>query len=370
MCILQTSLVKYLRHCNLRMRTLNQVDIDTSGTLIEMDKKHNKHLPNVDIALATYNGERFLSMFLESLVQQTYANITLVVSDDRSSDTTIDVVRSYADRIDLHIVDAHPHEGIVKNFEYALQACSADYVVLADQDDVWHADKIQLLLTRMLDKEAIFGSTMPILTFSDSSLVDERGKVLAPSLFRATLKSPYAHHPMEFAFGNHIPGCATMLNRTLLDLALPFPPIPAHDWWINLVAVSAGQLSYVHAPLIDYRQHAGNANGIFNALDTWYMKLWTLFRHTRTAITQRRRRAQATAEGAHRLLSAMETRLAGRCRSVKLGNYFSRLRTSGRLTLCLHLLSARTGMRLIDTIMSVWYFRRGFHHKITSWTKS
>jgi glycosyltransferase involved in cell wall biosynthesis len=333
---------------------------------MQMIKYSSKQLPTVDIALATYNGERFLPMFLDSLVRQSYVNLRLVVSDDRSSDATMGAVRSYADRIDICIVDEHPRMGVVKNFEHALQACSANYVVLADQDDVWHADKIRLLLTRMLDEEVKVGSTVPILTFSDLSLVDEKGKLLASSFFRATLKSPYAHHPMDFAFCNHIPGCATMLNRPLLDLALPFPPTPAHDWWINLVAVSAGQLSYVGTPLVDYRQHECNAIGIYNALDTWYMKLWPFVCHIRKAIDQRRRRARAISGAAQALMLALAPRLAGRYRSAKLFDYLARLRTCGRLTLCLHLLSAQTGMRLIDMVLSAWYFRRGSLEVFTS----
>jgi len=221
-----------------------------------------RSIPRIDVALATYNGAAYLGDLLQSLAQQSHVNIEIILSDDGSTDDTLAIAATFGATLDIRRVGDNRHHGLVRNFETALTGGHADYVALCDQDDLWHRDKLTQLLTKMRALEAEHGSTMPLAVFSDLRIVDERMTVLSPSFFRATLKSSAANQFQHFLLGNHVPGCALLVNRRLLDLALPFPDVPVHDWWLLQVAGLFGRIGRVDAALVDYRQHSGNAIGL------------------------------------------------------------------------------------------------------------
>ena len=117
--------------------------------------------PCVDIALATYNGSRYLDAFLDSLAAQTWPSLRVIASDNCSTDETPNILRKF-DKLPMTIIINHDR-GIVENFSSAIGAATADYVALADQDDVWEHEKIERLMKRMLEIEARQGSGRPTL---------------------------------------------------------------------------------------------------------------------------------------------------------------------------------------------------------------
>ncbi len=217
----------------------------------------------VGVALATFNGARFLSAMLDSIERQTLRPDIIAVSDDHSTDETVTIVGNRSDRFD-YVLAPNPRKGVVANFEHAMQLCSADYTALADQDDAWRDDKLAVLHAAMAAAEAKFGREMPILVFSDLEIVDGHLNSIAPSFYRSSLKRADAQHLGDFILDGHIPGCAMFMNRALADAVRPFPPVMSHDWWIQIIAAAIGRVVHVDQSLILYRQHGDNTVGLGN----------------------------------------------------------------------------------------------------------
>lgn len=217
--------------------------------------------PRVDVAMATYKGGRYLSEMLASIAAQHWSPIRLIACDDGSPDNTVEVLEHFTDfPVELH---RNPvNLGALQNFSKALTLTDAPYVALADQDDVWLPGKVEMMVARIRELEAIHGTDCPILVYSDLKLVDDRLNVIADSFYNGTFKSREARTIGDFTISNHVPGCASMMNRALLDLALPVPPnVHMHDWWLCLVAAAFGQIGHVEPPLLLFRRHGENETG-------------------------------------------------------------------------------------------------------------
>jgi glycosyltransferase involved in cell wall biosynthesis len=214
-------------------------------------------MPAVSIALATFNGAQFLEEQLDSLLGQTFTDLEIVISDDRSDDRTPEILQSYASRypdtIRLHLHDTNV--GYVRNFERCLQACNGDAILLCDQDDVWEPDKVAVLLDTLRTRG-------DLLVYSDAILVDTDNQQIHPSLWEHLGLRDIGDNRAGLYLRNAVTGCTCILERKLLSLALPIPGgFPVHDWWLAYVALQYGGLSRLDRRLTRYRQHAGNALG-------------------------------------------------------------------------------------------------------------
>ncbi|HOP46419.1 MAG TPA: glycosyltransferase family 2 protein [Desulfobacteraceae bacterium] len=224
----------------------------------------------VSIALATYNGEKFLREQLDSIVNQSYTNMELVVVDDCSTDGTIDILEQYFSKINIKLYRHKKNSGFVKAFEKALGMCSGLYIALCDQDDIWEKNKIEQLVN------VINGYS---LVYSDASLIDSYGTIFIESMhkyYEISKRSDIGFK--DLVFNNYIVGCCSLFKRDLLNDALPFPPdLMVHDWWIALIASKKGRIKYYDKPLLRYRQHANNligigkSNGILKNI-VWFLK--------------------------------------------------------------------------------------------------
>lgn len=223
------------------------------------------HSNSVQIVLATYNGARYLSAQLDSIfAQQSYFS-EILVCDDGSTDDTLDVIAKYAvrypDRIKM-VAKKYGQKGAAANFSNLLMSSTADYVLLSDQDDVWDADKIQFLTTRMQELESKYGSAKPLLVHSDLRVVDEQLKQISASLFDYQNLDKNLTSLADCLCQNSVTGCTVIMNRSLIKLALPVAPQAVmHDWWLALVAAAFGRIEFVDRPFIRYRQHASNTLG-------------------------------------------------------------------------------------------------------------
>jgi glycosyltransferase involved in cell wall biosynthesis len=220
----------------------------------------------VDICLATYNGERFLEQFYCSLAQQSHKEWSLSVRDDISTDLTRSVINKIAacdSRI--HIVnDNYGNLGVIRNFSTLLSGSTSKYVMLADQDDVWYPEKVARSLAAIRELEQINpGHIQPALVFSDLHVVDASLNVIHSSFVHMQglekLRQPSFS---QLLTQNVAPGCTIIVNRALLDLALPVPVEAAmHDWWLMQVASLFGVIGYIDEPTMAYRQHESNQVG-------------------------------------------------------------------------------------------------------------
>jgi glycosyltransferase involved in cell wall biosynthesis len=201
--------------------------------------------PLVSIALATFNGEKYLQHQLESLIEQDYSNFEIVVSDDGSTDTTRDILEGYASR-DRRIRLLPPHEnlGIIQNFAHCFSSCRGDLISPCDQDDVWHPYKTRRLVEAMGDA---------LLIYSNSQLVDDQGQPTGQTL-ADTLNMIEGNDPRPFLFSNSVLGHAMMFRKHILRNHGALTNVP-HDWWLAFVASSLGQIAYLDEVLVDYRRH-------------------------------------------------------------------------------------------------------------------
>lgn len=221
--------------------------------------------PAIEVALATAQSARFLRELLDSLFAQTEQGFTLLVSDDGSRDSTMDILeeysRRYPGRIRIVARDRQPH-GAAGNFSRLLDHASADYLLLCDHDDVWLPNKIALSRERMAALEAARGAAVPLLVHTDLVVVDEQLGVIEPSMSKYWQASPPRSDLTSLLTANVATGCTIIMNRALYEKARPIPPeAMMHDHWLALVASALGAIAYVDEAPILYRQHGGNLIG-------------------------------------------------------------------------------------------------------------
>lgn len=229
----------------------------------------------IEIVLATYNGARFLPELLASLEKQTDENWRLLVRDDASSDGTPDLIRAWSARFEgrLRLLeDECGTLGASRNFAELLFRSTARYVACCDQDDVWSPDRLELTRWVLADSERDHGFETPTLVHTDLEVVDSNLRTIAPSLWRyQKLKPANSNDPGRAAVQNGVTGCTILMNRALLDLAVPIPPEAAmHDWWLAIVAAASGVVIGLPERTVRYRQHSGNELGA-QGRDWWML---------------------------------------------------------------------------------------------------
>lgn len=208
--------------------------------------------PRVNILLSTYNGEKYLASQLDSLLSQTYKNITIYVRDDGSADGTCEILRRYAQKgfvIFLNDVE-HKNLGYMESFWTLLrESGQADFYAFCDQDDVWFPNKVELGV-RALEREDI---NLPLLYSSSFVYCDENLNFTGnPDV----MKTPILFKDVMFytpAFGFTI-----IINSTLRDIALSATSLKniPHDGWCQKIAASMGKFIYDTAKTAKYRRHS------------------------------------------------------------------------------------------------------------------
>ena len=202
--------------------------------------------------MATHDGERFVRRQLETIIPQLGADDELVVSDDASTDTTLEIVRSFADSR-VRIVEG-TFGSAARNFEHALIHATGDIVVLSDQDDIWLEGKLALVRELFGDEQR-----RPYCVVLDAEVVDENEAPLDPSVLDKLGAGPGF---LRNLWTNRYLGCCMAFSRDLLDTALPFPAdVPMHDMWLGQLCERVGTTRFVHVVTMRYRRHADTATG-------------------------------------------------------------------------------------------------------------
>lgn len=221
----------------------------------------------VTILLASYNGAQYLSEQLDSVINQTYTNWELLISDDGSTDETLTIIREFClkdDRIKI-VNEGLTKLGACQNFGNLLKTAldkEWDFVMFADQDDFWYENKIQLTLDAMLELGNF--KKKPKLVYTDFQYADD---VLIP-LPKETDRNIFLWKEpnlQRLLAQNNIYGCTMMINRLLAEKACPIPiSAENHDYWISMVAASVGQIVHIKKRTILYRQHSNNVSGHYS----------------------------------------------------------------------------------------------------------
>lgn len=207
----------------------------------------------VSVALCTWNGARWLRPQLDSILAQQSVRLELVALDDASNDESLAILREYAARDPRIRVHANPvNLGHLRSFEKCMAMCEGEFIAPADQDDIWHRDKLRRLL------DAIDGAA---LAYGDSLYIDQAGRPTGRSL-SDDLDLHAGRDPLPFLLQNTVSGHAALLRRDVMQSALPFPADGFHDWWLALVAASQGGIVHVDAPLVEFRRHPASSSRV------------------------------------------------------------------------------------------------------------
>ena len=209
----------------------------------------------ISIAMATYNGERFLREQLDSLYSQTHVPDEIVVVDDRSTDGTAAILEEYHQKKGLRYYINEKNLGVNRNFEKAIRLCTGDYVAISDQDDVWLPYKVETSLKKLVEIE----HGKPACVSSQCIGVDKDLNKL-PSYPRIN-DDTYGYKATILQDGVS-QGCSLMFNRALIDTLKEFPEKWfMYDAYIAIVAASTGVKYNIAKPLMYYRHHDLNVVG-------------------------------------------------------------------------------------------------------------
>lgn len=227
----------------------------------------------VAICMATYNGARFVSQQIDSILSQTYSDWVLFVRDDGSADDTCAIVDSYVleypDKI-VRIIDEDEMHDCSLNFlaalRFAFRDPSFDFFMFCDQDDVWNSDKIEIELAECRRMTAVCDDR-PLLVITDCSVVDEELNVIREHLTDIRTFDPRSITLAQTMVNNIGQGATMLMSRELAREILenfPDTSLWMHDWWAMALAMSVGEVSYLHQPTLLYRQHGSNTVGASN----------------------------------------------------------------------------------------------------------
>jgi glycosyltransferase involved in cell wall biosynthesis len=210
--------------------------------------------PKVSIVLCTYNGSKYLKEQLKSIINQSYKNFEIIISDDKSVDNTCEIINSMLNQaeIDYSLYINTEQLGFYRNFEKGISLASGEFIALCDQDDIWNEKKIEILISEIGDNAMIY---------SDSIFIDDSGVPKGNSMSDIVNMVDGRNHK-KLVFHNSVSAHAMLFKKELIPLILPFPDLPFHDWWIAFVAMSKGGIKYIDQKLVNYRVHQNNATEI------------------------------------------------------------------------------------------------------------
>lgn len=219
----------------------------------------------VSVVVCTYNGEKYVRDQLQSILDQTRPPDEIIISDDGSTDSTLEIIEEFASssggpqRPPWRVETRTKPLGVSGNFASALTKARGEFIALADQDDVWQPDRLEKGLAHFHDGV--------LLVHSDATLIDASGRPTGTLMSALGLNSSERLNLLSgraldaLLRRNVVTGATTMIRSSLLEQALPIPEGWVHDEWLALVAAAQGGVVFQEDPLIRYRQHENNEIG-------------------------------------------------------------------------------------------------------------
>ena len=210
--------------------------------------------------MATHNGEKFLRAQIDSILCQLEENDELIISDDGSSDKTLSIISSYADKRirlfyyaqDAEILNQKYSRSFycaTKNFENALKNAKGDYIFLADQDDIWLPNRVKMMLNELDAYDCVM---------CNLNLIDCDDKVTKYNYFN---RNPVPKNLLMYILKTRILGCCLAFKKQLLNYCLPFPKmLLSHDYWLGCIAITKFKFKYIDVPLHLYRRYDSNVS--------------------------------------------------------------------------------------------------------------
>ena len=205
----------------------------------------------VAVLISTYNGEKYLEEQLNSILNQTYKNIEIVIRDDGSKDSTIDIIKKYQEKYDNIILKEGTNIGFIKSFFQLLAFANADYYAFCDQDDSWLENKIELAVNELNKAD----NNKPNMVFGTSDYYDENMQLISKG----------EEHKI-FSFKNSLYECVAQgmtmtINHVAKEMIIENIPQKClfHDWWTYMICSGQGNIFYNDTTVVKYRRFAKNA---------------------------------------------------------------------------------------------------------------
>jgi glycosyltransferase involved in cell wall biosynthesis len=210
---------------------------------------------SISIALAVYNGEKYLEELLKSLEEQTVKPRELIVIDDCSSDASLKIINDFQFSFEKKIFSNKENRGPVYTFKKLNGLCQGDFIAFCDQDDIWLPKKLEYSLARIKQVE----NNIPGVVFSDLSMINEEGKLVQNSFWKQMAIEPNKFSLTHILFGNIITGCTALINKSMANELLKMPlNVMMYDHWIALIAYTFGKFFFIEEPTVLFRTHRQN----------------------------------------------------------------------------------------------------------------
>ncbi|MHC5857509.1 glycosyltransferase family 2 protein [Nostoc sp.] len=235
----------------------------------------------IGIVLATYNPQpEYLQKQIKSIQNQTWQNWVCYIVDDCSEPEYQTAIQELVRNDSRFICCFHNHN--IKhyyNFERGLQYCDNDFTItavsFADQDDIWQAEKLEVLIAKLRSEKAL-------LVHSDLELINSHDQIIHPSTWNFEGRNPEKATVELLLLRNVVTGCSLLFCTSLFPYILPFPKQNDigwhHDWWVALVAIQKGKIVHIRQPLVGYRLHTSNVVGAMQNAGNFYPELMLWFR--------------------------------------------------------------------------------------------
>lgn len=222
----------------------------------------------ISVCMASFNGEKYIAKQIVSILHQLASEDELIISDDGSSDNTVDIILGFEDaRIKLISNDLGDkflknHYLVTSNFHNALTVATGEYIFLVDQDDIWHCNRINSCIPLLNEFDLIL---------CNCSIIDSEGNLQGYNLWSS---NPISRFFLTNLIRMQFHGCCIAFHKRILNVVLPFPPmLISHDNWIGLLTTITGKVVYLDEPLVFYRRHSTNVSLLDKSLNNFSFKV-------------------------------------------------------------------------------------------------
>ncbi|NTW98360.1 MAG: glycosyltransferase [Geobacteraceae bacterium] len=219
----------------------------------------------VSVAIATYNGERYIYQQMMSIYNQSLPVDEVVISDDGSTDQTVTIVTSFIEKYSLsnwHIVVNKRNLGFSSNFLSAVRKTTGDIIFLSDQDDVWEINKVEVMSSIMRSDRTLCALS------SQYSTIDNEGRIIDNEVlqFKFNKNAIMAEISVEYMIGSSaVRGCTMCIRKDVRDAIKHLDDLElnyslGHDWYLSMIASILGKNYFLNRCLMRYRIHDSNAS--------------------------------------------------------------------------------------------------------------
>lgn len=217
----------------------------------------------VSVVLCTYNGEKYIDEQVKTICGQSYSNLEIIIVDDASTDNCYNILMTHA-AIDgrIRLFKNEENIGFNLNFNKACSLATGQFIAIADQDDVWEPNKIEVLLNE-IKKE---NETVMVYSTSARFTIGKK-----PSTRSIRLVNFFEGNDIKKLFlFNSISGHNMLIRKKLVAASIPFPANIYYDWWLAIIACSIGKIRHVPEILVWHRMHESNITGAAKPILPFY----------------------------------------------------------------------------------------------------